>query len=391
MNPLIIDVETTISNNGNCFDTTNRLVLLGLKEVTSSEVNHSYHTLEPSLSNKTKVQNLVDKSKYLVLFNAKFDLHWLRSYGIKFAHKRIWDCQIGEYIKENQLNPFPSLDDCLASYGLPLKQDKVKEYWKNGVDTFDIPTDILIDYLKQDLLSTERLFRKQVDYFKASRQKYNLFCLLNEDLLVLEEIESNGIYFDTEAALRKSAEVTEEIEACKAFLSSFVDVPSFNWNSRDHLSCLLYGGDIVESIRVPVGVYKSGAKEGQTRYKIMEVVHNMPQLITPVKGSERDKAGYYSVAEDVLKKLKPPAKYKPLLVTLNKLSTLEKLNGSFLIGYTELIKNMNWPDDMIHGNFNMCRAITGRLSSDKPNLQNADPITKLFMYSRYGDRNDNGR
>jgi len=29
-------------------------------------------------------------------------------------------------------------------------------------------------------------------------------------------------------------------------------------------------------------------------------------------------------------------------------------------------------------------AVTGRLSSSSPNSQNADPITKKFIYSRYG-------
>ena len=52
-------------------------------------------------------------------------------------------------------------------------------------------------------------------------------------------------------------------------------------------------------------------------------------------------------------------------------------------GYTKLIEKMNWPKDMLHGTLNQCVVVTGRLSSSKPNLQNADGETKRYMETRY--------
>ena len=46
---------------------------------------------------------------------------------------------------------------------------------------------------------------------------------------------------------------------------------------------------------------------------------------------------------------------------------------------------MNWKKDMIYGNLNQCVAVTGRLSSTKPNLQNVDPATKKYIETRYAD------
>lgn len=376
--PLVIDVETTISNNGNPFDQTNRLVLTGLKFIGCKPRLIWTEDLDKT------VQDDINESAFLVLFNGKFDLHWLRKHNYNFSHKRIWDCQLGEFILNYQESQYPSLDEALAKYGSEPKLDIVKkEYWEKGIDTDQVPKDILSDYLNGDLEKTEFVFKKQWDIFKTDG-RYNLFKLQCKDLLTLEEMEWNGIKFNTSKALAKAEEISQELDLITMEINQFSNGVPININSNDHLSCLLYGGTIVEEYRIPIGVYKTGAKTGETRYKVLQKEYKLERLIEPLKNSETKKEGYWKVNDDILRALKPDKKGKGLLELIKKHNKLEKLKGTYLIGWSNLIGKMHWPTDTIHGTLNQCRAITGRLSSDSPNLQNADPTTKIYCESRYG-------
>lgn len=216
---------------------------------------------------------------------------------------------------------------------------------------------------------------------------YQLFRLQCADLLVLEEMEWNGIKFDTTKAKEKASEIEKELNEIHQEISGMVGNIPINLNSNDHISCLLYGGKILEDIRIPVGTYKTGTKVGQTRYKIITKEYELPRIVEPLKGTETkkstDERPYWEVNDGVLRSLKLNKEAKKVVGLLKRYSELEKLRGTYLLGYSELIDKMNWPKDTLHGVLNQCVAITGRLSSSKPNLQNADPITKVFMRSRY--------
>ena len=62
---------------------------------------------------------------------------------------------------------------------------------------------------------------------------------------------------------------------------------------------------------------------------------------------------------------------------------MDKLKGTYLEGYTKLIEKQGWKHNMLYGNLNQCVVVTGRLSSNAPNLQNADKETKRYMITRY--------
>jgi DNA polymerase I-like protein with 3'-5' exonuclease and polymerase domains len=216
---------------------------------------------------------------------------------------------------------------------------------------------------------------------------YQLFKLQCADLLVLEEMEWNGILFDTKAAREKAIIIEKELdEIYQEVLGTIGGVP-INLASNDHVSSLLYGGSILEDTRIPVGIYKSGIKTGQIRYKIVTKEYTLPRLVEPLKGTETKKSTperpYYEVNDNVLRSLKLNKEAKKIVSLLKRHSELEKLRGTYLIGYSDLIDKMNWPKDMLHQTLNMCVAITGRLTSSKPNMQNSDPTTKLYMRSRY--------
>lgn len=388
MKILCLDVETQISNKGNPFDTTNKCVCIGLKWIGGEyDCYIKYDSFE-------KLQFSIDKADMLVGFNIKFDLHWLRRVGLTFENKRIWDCQIGEFILNNQKTPYPSLNDAALKYGFNLKLDVIKkEYWDKGIDTDAIPREILSEYLEQDLLLTEQVFTKQRELFKEDG-RFKIFKLQCLDLVVLQEMEYNGIVFNIEKALEKAQTIEKELNEISSKINGFVGGVPININSNDHLSALLYGGSILEDIRIPVGIFKTGAKQGQIRHKILTKEYKLPRLIEPIKGTETEKskkkslesgceASLWEVNETTLRKLKLNKEAKLLVSYINKYSELEKLRGTYLIGYCELIKKMNWKHNVLHGTLNQCVAITGRLSSTRPNLQNADPTTKTFMESWY--------
>ena len=74
----------------------------------------------------------------------------------------------------------------------------------------------------------------------------------------------------------------------------------------------------------------------------------------------------WEVNEPVLRSLKATGEGKKLIATVLEFNKLDKLRGTYLEGYTKLIEEMDWEQDMLYTSFNQCVAITGRLSSSKP-------------------------
>ena len=120
MNPLFLDTETTTSNYGNPHDTTNELVSVsyGFKD----EVD----ALQWNEITRVYIQDMVDECDLIVGFHFKFDLHWFMANGIDFKDKPIWDIQLGEFIKSNQLLKLSqnTLDAACERYGVEGKTDK---------------------------------------------------------------------------------------------------------------------------------------------------------------------------------------------------------------------------------------------------------------------------
>lgn len=373
-----LDVETTMSPNSDPFSQCSSLCRIGL-------VRHNKPALCMEGVYDEKIQTALDKMEMIVGFNLKFDIKWMQSVGYKFDKHKLWDCQYAYFLLHNQLVRYPSLDMALEEAGIEKKIDVVKtEYWDKGIDTPFIPLSILDEYLTGDVEKTLALFQYQYPLI-VEAGLLPLMQLCMEDLKVLVEMESNGMRFNTEAALNMAKEVDDEVLVHTARLYDIFGSSCFNLASNDHLSAILYGGVVVEEVREVVGVYKSGIKVGQPRYKINRVEHTFPRRFVPIDKTETKKEGYWFVNVDVLKALKPiDKKDKEIIPILLEISRLVKLSNTYLRGWSSLIDEKNWRHNHIHQTLNQCVAVTGRLSSSSPNSQNADPITKKFIYSRYG-------
>ena len=370
-NYICFDVETTISNKGSPYDRSNFVVLWG------------YHGSNFGSSISTNLEPFTREMGTVVGFNLKFDLTWAKRNGILLDELVIHDCQLAHFLLTGQSSAYPSLDRVSEQLGLGRKLDKVKEYWEAGINTDQIPDEILREYLVQDLLLTEQVYLRQMQAFEKKPQLYKLFQLQCEDLLTLLDMEYNGIVVDVPGCNAKAIECEKQLKQIDADLVEFAgDVP-INYNSNDHLSCLIYGGCITHEVKVPVGVYKTGAKVGQVRNKKMEYKFDLPRLATPPKGSELAKEGYYSTDEDTLRNLTGGRKLKRLVELLLARSRLEKLRGTYLVGVPEQLQRSNSFDGRLHGQFNQVVARTGRLSSSSPNLQNFNPEIKQLLPSRF--------
>lgn len=205
MNTLTLDVETDTYNNGNPFDDRNKLVCVAAKESTKqTEAELWIH------DTKDYVQGLVEWADLIVGFNFKFDYHWLHNNGVDLSGKRIWDCQAAHYILSHQSAIFPSLNDVLSHYGLPLKLDRIKtEYWDRGITTSDVPWDVLQPYAVGDVDGTYEVFLRQWE--EATEAQRTLILLDGMDMHVLREMEYNGILYDKELVQQREQETQQKI------------------------------------------------------------------------------------------------------------------------------------------------------------------------------------
>lgn len=382
MKTITIDTETSTLNKGNPFSRDGKLVYVGLLDWDG--MYHQYpieYGDTPYGDNLKLIQEKIDGADCLVGFNIKFDLHWLFRYGCELRGQRVFDTQLAEFILSNQSSSYPSLHDCAIKYGGVGKLDVVKEeYWKKGIDTQDVPEDILQEYLKQDVMQTYELYTKQQEIIPDSMKR--IISLANQDLLTLLDIERNGMKYDVTTSKAQGDNVQETLNGIDKELICLTNLDSFNPGSGDHISAVLYGG----IIRVPfresfVFTYKDGRTVNKERWAEKEI--KFEQLVKPLKGSELKKEGMYATNADTLLSLRASGKAKTIISLLLERSKLEKLRGTYLHGLPSLIEQMQWPEDTIHGTLNQCVAITGRLSSTKPNMQNFDKGLAHLFVTRY--------
>jgi DNA polymerase I-like protein with 3'-5' exonuclease and polymerase domains len=219
------------------------------------------------------------------------------------------------------------------------------------------------------------------------------------DLLVLQEMEENGVKFDTKLCTTKAEETKSRLEEVTTELLKYSPSPDINLDSGQHLSCLLYGGKIdIDYITQEETAYKSnskatGAKKGDIYMKNVHnvVVYECPRLFEPLPKSEtklKKKLGdeeivIYVTNEDTLKQLKAKSKYqKDCIKLLLERAELAKLLDTYYGKLPELLEKMEW-GEYLHGQYNQCVAATGRLSSSAPNMQNFSGDVDKLLISRY--------
>lgn len=366
---IFLDTEITTWSKGSPFDKRNFLVCAGW--ITDSGHKGIWYNGDP----REDFERLLAEHSTWVFFNAKFDLHWLRKTGFSFP-ARVYCAQVAEFILNGQQPKYPSLDGVAASYGIPGKLDLVKtEYWDKGINTHEIPRGVLSEYCLQDIACTRDVYYRQLP--RITERNKVLISLAMQDLITLEDIEWNGMYYNQEKIKQKEAALDEEIAQLQKSLDVYHNVPNFNWGSPAHLSALLFGGVIKEVRKVPDGAFKSGKKVGAPKFRNETIEHNLPRMFNPPRGSELAKPGVWSTDEDTLLKIKGGK--KELIDKLLKIREISKLQSTYVRGLAAKHEEQHQEENYIHGQYNQCVAGTGRLSSSNPNMQNmTEAVLDIF-------------
>lgn len=199
--------------------------------------------------------------KLLVGQNIKFDLLWTwdNVHLQEFIKQggQIWDTQLAEYLIRGMVpsSHMLSMNQMTEKYGGTLKIDAVKEMWEAGIDTPDIPEDLLMKYLlgcpeeeiDGDCNNTWKIFLGQLAEIRQMHPN-TLQMVKNrmDSVLASTECEWNGLHVDAELGNELREEVKAELDELDEKLAQYLpELPpelEFKWTSIYHKSYLIYGG-----------------------------------------------------------------------------------------------------------------------------------------------------
>ena len=242
-----VDVETSWQKNENGgydpspFHPDNILVSVGIND----EYYFTNHSERIDRGCAVKIQDTLNKTTLLVGHNIKFDLMWLLEAGFKYRG-RVYDTMLGEYILNRGVRKSLTLEMCCRRRKIGSKDSSVKEYMDRGVSFENIPKDIVEEYGRIDVQITRSLFDSQMADLRLENNKGLLMTvkMMNEFLVVLTDMERNGINVD----LNELDRVEKEFRAEFAYLKQKIDKivyrqmgdTKINLSSPEQLAWLIY-------------------------------------------------------------------------------------------------------------------------------------------------------
>ena len=388
-----------------------------------------------------KIQAILDKTTLLVGHNIKFDLMWLLESGFKY-NGRVYDTMLGEYILNRGIRKSLTLEMSCRRRKIGSKDSSIKEFMDRGVSFENIPVDVVEEYGKIDVQITRKLFDSQMADFRLPKNKGLLMTvkMMNEFLIVLSDMETNGININIED-LNK---VEKEFRAEFAYLKQKIDKivykqmgdTKINLSSPEQLSWLIYSmkpKDKKEWAKIfNVGIDKSTGKNKRrpnySRQQFRNLVADNTETIhrtvaeqcisckgkgvikrikkdgSPYKNytkcSECDGEGYIytPMAKVAGFRQRPRSVYdiaesgfRTDKITLNKIAaeaegefkefidSIVRHNAvdTYLNTFVEGLKSFTNEKGFLHPKFMQAVTATGRLSSRDPNFQN-QPRGKTF-------------
>ena len=441
---LTLDVENTVTKrNGKMhldpFEPDNTLVMVGMLDDNDNETivtfDHAEH--QPTTDGRRIVQDALDSTRLLVAHNAPHDLVWLWESGFTYDGD-IFDTMLGEYVLQRGQKELLSLEACAERYELDTKkQDTLKEYFKQGLSTRDIPHDELSEYLSHDLHATQQLFnRLQMKYEECSSLEPTI-TLTNQLAIHLARIYQRGFQVDMDALMKVRDEFEQERNVLSIALEEQVadlmgDRP-INLNSPEQKSWVIYSrrphdkkvwADLFDermsdteyrsTVRLHSDrLYKQKAHQCKECYGTGQV-RKVKKDGTPFARTNRctacNAAGFVYTDTTTLAGLKfspPTAKWvssngfgtdkgnllylegiarskdmkeaELFLQNLRRLSAVETYLSSFVEGIATHVKT----DGRLHVRLLQHRTGTGRLSGADPNMQNMPrggtfPVKRVF-------------
>ena len=258
--------------------------------------------------------------------NLKYDSHIFANYGITLGGIQ-FDTLLESYVLESHL---PHNMDSLAERHLGVKTIRYEEVCGKGVHQigFDqVDLKIATDYAAEDADITLRLHLELWPQIQASSGLLYVYEQIEMPAMrVLGIMERNGIRIDSALLAKQGQQVGKRLLELEGEIHKLAGQP-FNIQSPKQIAEILFG-----------------------------------QLELPV--IKKTPSGAPSTDEEVLQKL---AEDYPLPARILDYRSLAKLMST----YIEKLPRMADPKTgRVHTNFSQATAVTGRLASSDPNLQN---------------------
>jgi len=449
---LTLDVENTVTHrNGKIhldpFEPENTLVQVGMLSDQGVEriVTFDHSEFEADDFGHTVVQEWLDKASVLICHNAAHDLLWIWESGFKYDGD-VFDTMLGEYVLQRGQKEPLSLEACAERYELDTKkQDTLKEYFKKGYSTRDIPHDELSEYLSADLRATQQLYDNIQARLnnEANAGLKSTVDLTNKLCVSLARIYQRGFTVDS----TKLDEVRKEFEqerqdlqeALQIHIRELMGDTPINLNSSEQLSKVIYSRKVIDKpswgerldpfmsdkeFRTMCNtgterMYKTVAKQCTTcngTGKTWKTKKDGTKYAKPNHCKTCDSQGYvltntsvvaglkfrppnakwasangFSTSKQKIELLETAARAKNLtdaqdfLIKVRRLSAVDTYLSSFVEGIATHTKQ----DGRLHVRLLQHRTSTGRLSGADPNMQNMPrggtfPVKKVFV-SRFAD------
>ena len=287
---------------------------------------------------------MVDPSIPKIAHNAKYDYAILERYGLQVAPLG-FDTMIAEWLCDPASKHLGLKD--LAFHRLGVEMTEIKELIGRGKDQksfAEVPIEDAAPYGAADADMTLRLARQLRPEVEQKGQEELLQDLEMPLIPVLAAMEKEGVGVDVEFFSKMSLDLKQRLGELEEQIFEIAG-GAFNINSTQQLSDVLF-----------------------LRLKL------------PHEGLRKTKSGHYSTAADVLAGLKP-VDDSGIVAAIVEFRELGKLKSTYVDALPLMI---NARTGRIHTSFNQTGAVTGRLASSSPNLQNIPIRTEVGQQIRRG-------
>ncbi|MES2592919.1 MAG: DNA polymerase I [Bacteroidota bacterium] len=320
-----------------CFDTETTGIDTNLAELVG--ISFAYKTGEayyiPFPEDFVEAQQLVNEFKPIfenenigkIAQNIKYDLSILKRYGVEIKGK-VFDTMVAHFlIQPDMRHNMNVLAETYLNYSPVSIETLIGKKGKGQLGMRSVPIEDIKEYAAEDAditLQLKNVFGPMLD----SAHTKKLFEEIEIPLIaVLADMEAEGIALDKDALNELSVALQKDITIVEQEIQQLAGTP-FNVSSPKQV--------------------------GEVLFEVLKIVEK----------PKKTKTGQYATGEDVLVKL--VAKHEIIGKILD-YRELVKLKNTYVDTLPELI---NPRTGRIHTSYNQVVAVTGRLSSDNPNLQN---------------------
>lgn len=345
-NYILIDSEEKIDNlikqllqqTEICFDTETTNIDANNAELVG--ISFSYKPLEafyiPLSQNFTQAQQILEK--FIPLFNntnivwigqnIKYDLLVLKWYNIQIQGN-VFDTMLAHYVVEPEgKRSMDILSEQFLQYQPIPIEDLIGKKGKTQGNMRDIEVEKIKEYAAEDADITLQLKQKIEPLLKEKEVEKVFYEVENPLVKVLTAMEFEGIKIDEAFLKEYSKELSKEAKAAEEAVYKKSEV-RFNLASPKQLG---------------------------------EVLFDKLKLDSSAK---KTKTGQYQTGEDILQKLS--AKGHSIAEDILVYRELTKLKSTYVDALPEII---NSKTGRVHTTYGQAVAVTGRLASNNPNLQN---------------------